>query len=81
MLQEIITVVVEKIPTQYYINFERERKIFFFQPTLKNKSAHAFVIEVRNNELVCEGVQDPNVIEQAKEKVKEILSNTIFDQI
>lgn len=81
MLQEILTLVVDKIPTQYYINFEKERKTFFFQPTLKSKSAPAFVIEIRQHEMVCEGVQDVKVIEQAKEKVKEILSNTIFDQI
>ncbi|MFL5771844.1 MAG: hypothetical protein ACJ75F_01720 [Flavisolibacter sp.] len=80
MIQEILTLVVEKIPTQYYINFEKDRKKFVFQPTLKNKSAPSFTIIVRNNELFCEVLSDEDVVQQAMEKVKEILSNSIYDR-
>ena len=79
MLQEILTLVVEELPTQYYINFEKDRKTFLFQPTLKNKSAPTFTIVVRNSELVAVNLDDGDIERQAKEKVREILGNSLFD--
>jgi hypothetical protein len=79
MIQEILTLQVENLPTQYYINFKKDRKKFLFQPTLKNKSAPSFIIMVKENELIVEDLQDNKIAEQAKEKVKEILTNNIFD--
>ena len=79
MIQEILTLVVDDLPTQYYINFEKERKKFFFQPTLKNKSAPTFIVLVENNEFRTKDLSDPVVGIQAIEKVKEILCNNIFD--
>jgi hypothetical protein len=79
MIQEILTLVVDKLPTQYYINFEKDRKKFLFQPTLKNRLAPTFYVVVKNNELVAEEIKDLEVADQAIEKVKEILSNSIFD--
>ena len=80
MIREILTLVVDNIPTQYYINFKKDRKQFSFQPTLKNKTAPAFVILVENNELTISDMVDEGIAAQAKEKVKEILANSIFDQ-
>lgn len=79
MLQEILTLFVDDLPTQYYINFEKERKKFLFQPTLKNKSAPTFTIIVENNEVVSENLTDHDLEKQAIQKVREILSNSIFD--
>ncbi len=80
MIRDILTLIVDKKPTQYYINFEKERKRFAFQPTLNNKTAPAFVIVVEKGKLITEGLADDNLEKQAKEKIKEILSNNIFDQ-
>lgn len=80
MIREILTLLVDKVPTQYYIDFEKERKQFNFQPTLTNKNAPTFRIIERYGELIEIEEIDPYVIKQAKEKIKEILNSPIFDQ-
>jgi hypothetical protein len=80
MIREILTLVVNKVPTQYYIDFEKDRKQFNFQPTLTNKNAPTFRIIERYGELIEIEEIDPLVIMQAKEKIREILDNPIFDQ-
>jgi hypothetical protein len=80
MIREILTLVVDKVPTQYYIDFEKDRKQFNFQPTLTNKNAPTFRIIERYGELIEIEEIDPLVIMQAKEKIREILDNPIFDQ-
>jgi hypothetical protein len=80
MLREILTLVVDNMPTQYYINFEKDRKRFIFQPTLQNKEAPSFTIHYNGDELLCADSIDISVLEQAKEKIKEILDNFIFDR-
>jgi hypothetical protein len=80
MLREILTLLVDKIPTQYYINFQPDRKEFIFQPTLNNKSAPAFTVLVEGADLVVPQKIERLLVDQAKEKVTEILNNTIFDQ-
>lgn len=80
MIREILTLVVDKVPTQYYIDFEKDRKQFNFQPTLTNKTAPSFKIIERYGELIEVEEIDPSISEQAKEKIKEILNNPIFDQ-
>jgi hypothetical protein len=80
MIREILTLVVDNVPTQYYIDFEKDRKQFNFQPTLTNKTAPIFRIIERYGELIEIEEVDQSVIEQAKEKIREILNNPIFDQ-
>jgi hypothetical protein len=80
MIREILTLVVDGVPTQYYIEFEKDRKQFNFQPTLTNKAAPFFRIIERYGELIEVEDIDPYILEQAKEKIKEILNNPIFDQ-
>jgi hypothetical protein len=80
MIREILTLVVDNVPTQYYIDFEKDRKQFNFQPTLTNKTAPSFRIIERYGELIEIEEVDPLVIEQAKEKIREILNNPIFGQ-
>jgi hypothetical protein len=80
MIREILTLVVEKVPTQYYIDFTKDRKQFNFQPSLTNKSAPCFTIVVKDGELIATEPIDPLILQQAKEKIKEILNNRIFDQ-
>jgi hypothetical protein len=80
MIREILTLVVNNIPTQYYIDFEKDRKQFNFQPTLTNKAAPSFRIIERYGELIEIEDIDPSLLEQAKEKIREILNNPIFDQ-
>ena len=80
MIREILTLTVDNHPTQYYINFSKERTLFNFQPTLKNRSAPTFAVIVKGNELQIPEPVEPALAAQAKEKVKEILDNLIFDQ-
>ncbi|MGZ3880942.1 MAG: hypothetical protein ACXVBF_06375 [Flavisolibacter sp.] len=81
MIREILTLVVDKLPTQYYIEFEKDRKQFNFQPTLTNKSAPSFRVVERYGELIELDKMDPDLFEQAKEKIREILDNPIFGQL
>ena len=80
MIREILTLVVDNVPIQYYNDFEKERKQFNFQPTLTNKTSPTFRIIERYGELIEVEEVDPFLIEQAKEKIREILNNPIFDQ-
>jgi hypothetical protein len=80
MIREILTLVVDNVPTQYYIDFEKDRKQFNFQPTLTHKTAPSFRIIERYGELIEIEEVDPSLIRQAKEKIREILNNLIFDQ-
>jgi hypothetical protein len=80
MLKEILTLVSDDGPLQYYVLFARERRHFSFQPTLKNKEAPSFVIHVRNEELILDGDVDEQLAAAAKLKVREILSSMLFDQ-
>jgi hypothetical protein len=80
MIREILTLLVDRIPTQYYIDFETDRKQFNFQPTLSNKTAPSFRIIERYGELIEVEEIDPSIIEHAKEKIREIMNNPIFDQ-
>jgi len=80
MFREILTLVVDRIPIQYYIEFEKDRRQFNFQPTLAHKTAPSFRIIRRYGELIDVEEIDPSLFEQAKEKIKEILNDPIFDQ-
>jgi hypothetical protein len=81
MIREILTLVVDKIPTQYYIDFDRDRKQFNFQPTLSHKTAPSFRIIERYGELIEVEEIDVALLDQAKEKIREILNNPIFDHL
>ena len=81
MIREILTLKVDGIPLQYYIFFGRDRKKFNIQPTLTNKSAPDFDVLVKDEELIIENDIDLSLANQAKEKVREILSNPVFDQL
>lgn len=80
MIREILTLLVDNIPTQYYIDFQKDRKQFTFQPTLSSKAAPSFVVLVKDDELVASEEVDISILVQAKEKIKEIINNPIFDQ-
>jgi len=80
MLKEILTLVTDEGPLQYYVLFSKERRHFSFQPTLKNKEAPSFVIHVRNEELILDGEIDEKLAAATKAKVREILSSMFFDQ-
>jgi hypothetical protein len=81
MIREILTLVVDKISTQYYIDFDKDRKQFNFKPTLSNKAAPSFKIIERYGELIEVEEIDASLLEQAKEKIREILNNPIFDHL
>jgi len=81
MIREILTLVVDNVPTQYYIDFEKDRKQFNFQPTLSNKLAPSFRIIERYGELIEIEEIDSSVLEQAKEKIRDILNDPIFDHL
>ena len=81
MIREILTLIVDDLPMQYYIFFGKDRKQFNFQPTLTHKSAPDFDVFVKEEELLIENNIDPSLARQAKEKVREILSNPVFDQL
>lgn len=81
MIREILTLVVDKTPIHYYIYFEKDRKQFNFQPTLANKTAPSFKIIERYGELIEVEEIDPELLKQAIEKIKDILSNPIFDHL
>lgn len=80
MIKEILTLIVDGVPTQYYIKFGKERRRFSFHPTLKNKSAPVFIVFMRDDELKVAGEVDEQVAEQARQKVREILSDNLFDR-
>lgn len=81
MIREILTLKVDNVPTQYYIDFNKDRKQFNFQPTLSNKAAPSFKIIERYGELIEVEEIDASLLSQAKEKIREILNNPIFDHL
>ena len=80
MLREIFTLVVDRIPTPYYIKFEKDRKKFQFQATLKNKAAPTFVVMLSDNDFITEPYIDEVIAKQAKQKVRELVNDKIFDR-
>ena len=81
MIREICTLKVDRIPIQYYIRFEKDRRRFFFQASLKNKSAPSFTIIQREDEWFTEPAVDPSITKQAIQKVREIVEDRIFDRL
>ncbi|HUR12127.1 MAG TPA: hypothetical protein VM012_12190 [Flavitalea sp.] len=80
MIREILTLKVDNTSTSYYIQFEKDRKQFFFQPTLFNKTAPSFTVFVTGDEMKFREEVSADIRAQACEKIKEILSNIIFDK-
>jgi hypothetical protein len=80
MIREMFTLVVDRIPTSYYIRFEKDRKRFQFQATLKNKTAPSFVVMLRDDVLITEPNVDEVIAKQAKQKVRELVNDKIFDR-
>jgi hypothetical protein len=81
MIREIRTLWMEQVSIQYYMRFGKDRKKFGFQPTLKNKDAPSFNIFVRDDQLEAEGEAPAEVLEQAMVYVREVLDDSIFDQL
>jgi hypothetical protein len=81
MIREIFTLRVDNISTQYYIRFEKDRKRFFFQASLKNNTAPSFTVFVHKDELVIDPHVDDFIAEQALHKVREIVADKIFDRL
>lgn len=75
MIREILTLMIDDLPTQYYIEFEKDQKQFSFQPAIFNKAAPSFKIIERFGELIEIEEIDFSIAEQAKEKIKQILNN------
>ena len=81
MLREIFILVVDKVPTPYYIQFEKERRKFHFQASLKNKTAPAFVVILDDGDMTIEPYVDEFIAKQAEQKVRELVNDEIFDRI
>jgi len=75
MAREILTLFVNNIPTQYYIDFEPDRKQFTLQPAPGNNSGPSFRIIERYGELIEIEEIDSDIIQQAKKKITEILTD------
>jgi hypothetical protein len=80
MMREIFTLVIDRIPTQYYIQFNKDRQRFFFQAAFKYKTAPSFTIMLRDDRLVAEPAIKDEIAEQALRKVREIVADKIFDR-
>lgn len=81
MIREILTLIVAEASVQYYISFDKNRKWFEFEPTLQNKNAPCFKITVEGNALMTTDKIDAFLEAQAKEKVKEIMNNGVYDHL
>ncbi len=81
MIKELLTLYIDSSPVQYYIRFTRERTLFNFQPTLQNKTAPSFTIFFQDQDWITEDQVEASILEQAKQKIKEINSDTIFDNL
>lgn len=79
MLREILTLHIDGIPMSYYIRFSKERTNFTFSPTLQHRSAPEFVIHVDEKEILPSSGIPQDLHDQASEKIKEILENSLFD--
>jgi len=80
MATEILTLLINNVPTQYRIDFERDRKQFNLYPEADNSSAPSFRIIERYGELIEIEEVDPKIIQQAKEKITEILRDPNSDR-
>lgn len=80
MIREIFTLVVDRIPTPYYVRFEKDRKKFQFQATLKNKTAPSFVVFLQGDDLILEPYVDEVIAKQVEQKVLELVNDKIFDR-
>ena len=80
MIREIFTLFIDNLPVQYYIRFDKERQCFNFQPSLKYKSAPSFALLLTNGKIQVEPGIEENIVQQAMQKVKDILSDKIFDR-
>ena len=80
MLREIFTLVVDRIPTPYYIRFGKDRKRFQFQASLKNKFAPSFVVMICDDDIITEPDVDEVIAKKARQKVRELLNDKIFDR-
>jgi hypothetical protein len=81
MIREILTLVLNNRNVQYYIEFTKERNRFVFKPGLKNKNAPAFILELTQEQWICDQNLDATLLEQAKQKAQEIRTNDIFDKL
>jgi hypothetical protein len=81
MLQEILTFEWENTRIQYYVRFTLERNKFIFNPALKYKSAPKFTIVLKEGQPLSEELIPPVLLAQATHKVREILSNNMFDKL
>ena len=79
MIKELLTLYIDNTPVQYYIRFTRERTLFNFQPTLKNKTAPSFTIFFQDHDWITEDQVEGSILEQARQKIKAINSDNIFD--
>ncbi|MFL5742311.1 MAG: hypothetical protein ACJ75B_18950 [Flavisolibacter sp.] len=80
MIREILTLTIEEISTPYYIQFEKDRMQFSFQPTLKNKAAPSFIIVVEGDRLVANEKIAEKIFDQACEKIQEIRHSDWYEQ-
>jgi hypothetical protein len=80
MIREMFILVVDRIPTPYYIRFEKDRKRFQFQATLKNKTAPSFVVRLSDGHFITEPYVDEFIAKQAEQKVRELVNDKIFDR-
>jgi len=80
MIREIFTLVIDNVPTQYYIQFNKDRQRFLFQAGFKYKTAPTFTIMLRDDRLIAEPAIKEEIAEQALKKVREIVADTIFDR-
>ena len=75
MATEILTLFINNVPTRYHINFEQDRKQFNLSQASDNSSAPSFRIIERYGELIEIEEIDPAIIQQAKEKIRELLGD------
>lgn len=75
MIRKILTLVIDNVPTQYYVDFEKDRKQFNLQPTLDNETAPSFRIIERYGELIEIEEIDSYIIDQAKERIRKLISD------
>ena len=81
MLREIFTLVIDRTPTPYYIQFEKDRKKFHFQANLKNKSAPSFIVMIdEDDDIITVPHVDEVIAKQAEQKVRELVNDKIFDR-
>jgi hypothetical protein len=80
MIREILTLEVDGMSTQYYIQFGKDRTRFSFQPTLKNKAAPSFTLIVKDGNIEAESPVPASLARQASEKIRSILDDKLFDK-